>query len=708
MSYIAVFPIIERQILLFELPDCFWTMTYLVRTMELYSVFIRGNDSVPNPFARLPTTINTFNMEDCVLVDPTQGTAYKADLEPIASWPSLSTVGWKGNNFGGASLPSRLPPSGAPGNLRIVSCHLGGSIPSNFLDNWWPISIDLSDNELIGFIPDSLFANLTTSPSDLTLDLHANQLSGTLPPNLFHHDSLRPALFHVDLSQNQLSGSLPNGFLPQATYGASAFLNVSFNQLSGTIPAGFATTYFLTNLTSPNFQALSLFASNNNLTGSVPAFFGGDGDGENAPGLSPTDARFLFQLDLSHNQFTSISLGIIPNASWTMASAEYNIVPSILLNLNFNQIQGTIPSGFLDSNAPLLYAGLNHNQLSGSIPEHLLGELASTSNLAVSLGHNALSGTLPSNFFSSLTLSSLDFDISYNPGITGFIPSSLSHVMGSSSLPGSVYVNMSHCALSGTLPSLLLSPQLSEAVFNFESNNLVGSSSGVFNISSFISLGQLNDYQLSRFGLNLANNQFGGALELDGETVPDNLYYRDVALNVSYNRWSSINVGSSWGSVFSSFDISHNPSLKNASFSPSGLFSSGTLITLNASNTGLTGILPSMGRASSSLTQVDLSNNSLDFCGGTRTAWTNSLGSLVYCNLTFTNANLCPELYPSVCLFSPVPPSPPVAPTAPSSPSSTPGAPNTTPHRGPTGDVARNLVSSIWMAIALIAIASLM
>ncbi|XP_076891365.1 receptor-like protein EIX2 [Bidens hawaiensis] len=88
-------------------------------------------------------------------------------------------------------------------------------------------SLDLSDNQFSGSIPDELVRLLGLR----YLNLSHNDLTGTIP-NLFNHTGKLEAL---DLSVNHLEGSIPLS-LSQLT--ALDYLNVSYNNLVGGIPTG--------------------------------------------------------------------------------------------------------------------------------------------------------------------------------------------------------------------------------------------------------------------------------------------------------------------------------------------------------------------------------------------------------------------------------------------------------------------------------------
>ncbi|KAL8538246.1 hypothetical protein ACS0TY_000283 [Phlomoides rotata] len=97
-------------------------------------------------------------------------------------------------------------------------------------------TIDLSSNNFIGSIPDSL-SNLT---SLRLLNLSHNSIQGIIPPALGRMTNLE----QLDLSSNQLSGSIPQT-LTSLTFLVA--LNLSHNHLVGPIPLGNQFSTFLNN-----------------------------------------------------------------------------------------------------------------------------------------------------------------------------------------------------------------------------------------------------------------------------------------------------------------------------------------------------------------------------------------------------------------------------------------------------------------------------
>lgn len=102
------------------------------------------------------------------------------------------------------------------------------------------VNMDLSDNRLVGFIPEAI----TSLTRLVSLNLSHNHLSGSIPIQIGKMKSLES----LDFSMNQLSGLLPSNmsFLTSLSH-----LNLSYNNFSGPIPEG---NQFLT-LEDPSIYA---------------------------------------------------------------------------------------------------------------------------------------------------------------------------------------------------------------------------------------------------------------------------------------------------------------------------------------------------------------------------------------------------------------------------------------------------------------------
>jgi len=87
------------------------------------------------------------------------------------------------------------------------------------------IAIDISNNNLVGEIPESI----TSLVGLISLNLSRNNLTGFIPDNIGHLKNLES----LDLSRNHLHGRMPTSF---SNLNFLNYMNLSFNNLSGMIP----------------------------------------------------------------------------------------------------------------------------------------------------------------------------------------------------------------------------------------------------------------------------------------------------------------------------------------------------------------------------------------------------------------------------------------------------------------------------------------
>ena len=248
-------------------------------------------------------------------------------------------------------------------------------------------SIELQDNNLIGYLPSEL-GQLTKLER---LQLYANALTGSIPPELGQLTNLEILALYVNaltgpipselgqltnleilaLQANALTGPIPSelGQLTKLTD-----LSLGANRLTGSISSGLGQ---LTNL-----ERLALSA--NALTGSIPSELG-----------QLTKLRLLF---LDNNALT----GSIPSELGQLTNLTH-------LGLGANRLTGSIPSE-LGQLTKLIDLNLTYNQLTGPVPPEL-GQLTSLEKLE--LRENQLTGCIP-NTLRNLPLSDhfqyADFD----------------------------------------------------------------------------------------------------------------------------------------------------------------------------------------------------------------------------------------------------------------------------------------------------------
>jgi len=185
-------------------------------------------------------------------------------------------------------------------------------------------SLDLSDNDLAGPIPEAL----GQLDSLKILDLFYNRLTGPIPEALGNLNNLQT----LDLSSDRLTGPIPEtlGQLENLRT-----LSLTRNELTGSIPETLGQL--------ENLQELRLYS--NELTGPIPEALG--------------QLNNLKDLDLSWNELT----GPIPEALGNLNNLQE-------LRLYNNELTGSIPSALsqLDNLNTLFLSG---NELTGCIPSAL-------------------------------------------------------------------------------------------------------------------------------------------------------------------------------------------------------------------------------------------------------------------------------------------------------------------------------------------------
>ncbi|CAJ1946296.1 unnamed protein product [Cylindrotheca closterium] len=141
-------------------------------------------------------------------------------------------------------------PCDATGSFKFLvlrNIGLDGTIPSELALMTRLDTIVLSDNNIIGTIPEELGSGLTFLEN---FEIRSNQVQGTIPATLGQMEGL----IVLDLGNNQLTGQIPELPIKSQT------LKMNNNQLSGSIPAGISNLEDLINLD----------LSANALTGTVP------------------------------------------------------------------------------------------------------------------------------------------------------------------------------------------------------------------------------------------------------------------------------------------------------------------------------------------------------------------------------------------------------------------------------------------------------
>ncbi|KAF2316077.1 hypothetical protein GH714_040872 [Hevea brasiliensis] len=326
------------------------------------------------------------------------GNSYTGGLysSGVLKLPNVVRLDLSFNNFSGP-LPVEISQMPSLKYLILAYNRFNGSIPKEYGNLTGLQALDLSFNSLTGSIPTSL-GNLT---SLLWLMLANNSLTGEIPPELGNCSSL----MWLNLANNKLSGSIPAELVnigrdPTPTF-HSNLQNERIIAGSGEclamkrwIPADYPPFSFAyTILTRKSCR--SIWDRMLRGTGLFPVF---------AAGSTMRTLEISGYLQLSGNQLS----GKVPRDIGKMQSFS-------LLHLGYNKINGTLPPQI--GQLPLVVLNLSKNGFSGEIPNEI-GNIKGLQNL--DLSYNNFSGT----FTILNNLSELNkFNISYNPLISGVIPS---------------------------------------------------------------------------------------------------------------------------------------------------------------------------------------------------------------------------------------------------------------------------------------------
>ncbi|KAL9250594.1 Brassinosteroid LRR receptor kinase-like protein [Drosera capensis] len=309
--------------------------------------------------------------------------------------------------------------------LSISGANVSGSLVPVVTCSSSLVELDLSGNSISG--PFTGLGYFTACKSLSVLDLSGNLLdssAGKSTGGLGLGFSLR----HLDLSENGLAGDSVLPWLLSGGCSRLSYLSLRGNRISGNGNLSFSSCISLVHLD----------ISSNNFSGSVPSMrdcanlqyldvSGNKLDGFSGAGLGSCEV--LNYLNMSGNQF----FGLIPelpssNLSYLDLGSNgfQGEIPDSLaqaceglieLNISFNNVSGSIPSGF-GSCSNLQVFDVSYNNLSGVLPVDLFKNMVSLKRLM--LGFNNFVGVLSS---SVLGIQGLEvFDLSSN-NVSGAIPS---------------------------------------------------------------------------------------------------------------------------------------------------------------------------------------------------------------------------------------------------------------------------------------------
>ncbi|XP_042033690.1 receptor-like protein 9DC3 isoform X2 [Salvia splendens] len=280
-------------------------------------------------------------------------------------------------------------------SFRASNCSIRGIIPPEIGNLRHLEVLDLSKNQLTGFIP-------TTFPmgcSLQSLDLNANKLAGSLPQSLSNCQTLQV----LDIGNNRIQDIFPiwTGNLTDLRV-----LILRSNNFSGTISSH-------TSKASLPFPKLQVFDISYN------AFIG------NLPHEYLSNFKAMMDARENHRGERDLSRLYIDSLTITMTltvkgiDREYKRILKTLttIDMSSNRFSGSIPNSIGDLNS-LIYLNLSHNCLAGGIPASL-GNVTELESL--DLSSNRLEGKIPTELTKLRFLSGINLSMN---NLSGMIPQS--------------------------------------------------------------------------------------------------------------------------------------------------------------------------------------------------------------------------------------------------------------------------------------------
>ncbi|XP_057501087.1 cuscuta receptor 1-like isoform X2 [Actinidia eriantha] len=332
---------------------------------------------------------------------------FEGKLPNSLSTLPLSVLDVSNNHISG-KLPRWIGNMSSLRGIIMFSNHFEGPIPVEFCKLHYLDFLDLSDNNLSGFVPSCFNSSTITH-----VHLNQNNFSGPMR-NIFSHCS---SLVTMDLGENKFTGIIPSWI--GNLFGLSILI-LKFNHFEGEIPNQIC-----------QLKELSILdLSENNFSGLIPPCFS---DIPFKPSNLKSSAKGVWFRPYS------IMDPMYWRAKLHREFEEYNP-----LNTGTNQVE------FKTKHAYLAYRGIILANMSGIdlSCNHLIGEIpAGMGNLgelyALNFSHNNLTGSIPVMFSQLKQIESLD--LSYN-SLNGGIPPQLIE------LNNLEVFSVAHNNLSGAIP----------------------------------------------------------------------------------------------------------------------------------------------------------------------------------------------------------------------------------------------------------------
>ncbi|XP_073153524.1 probable LRR receptor-like serine/threonine-protein kinase At1g74360 [Henckelia pumila] len=315
----------------------------------------------------------------------------------ILNLPQIARLDLSFNNFSG-SLPLGISQMASLKLLILAYNQFTGNIPFEYGNLTGLQALDLSYNKLNGSIPPTL-GNLS---SLLWLMLANNSLTGEIPQEIGNCGSL----LWLNLANNQLSGRIPSQLTRIGMNVTPTFL---FNrQNDDQIAAGSGECLAMKRWIPADYPPFSFvynLLTSKNCRNLWDKLLKGDGLFSIClPGSKIRANQISGYVQISGNQLS----GGIPVEIGNMVNFS-------VLNLGSNQFNGKLPSEI--EHLSLVVLNVSRNAFSGEIPWQI-GNINCLQNL--DLSYNNFSGVFPASFSNWSDLN--QFNLSYNPHITGVIP----------------------------------------------------------------------------------------------------------------------------------------------------------------------------------------------------------------------------------------------------------------------------------------------
>ncbi|KAF7053036.1 hypothetical protein CFC21_061035 [Triticum aestivum] len=470
-------------------------------------------------------------------------------------------------------------------NLYLSNNTLQGRIPS--LANCSNLkALLLGRNQLVGQIPADL-------PSYLqVLQLSINNLTGIIPASLANTTSLN----QFNVAFNNIEGNIPNEI---AKLPALHILNAGSNQLTGRFQQAILNlSTLVTLILGPNHLSGEVPSNIGNSLPSLQQFALADNFFDEKIPSSLINASQIHIFDISKNNFTGLVLRSIGKLSeltklnlefnklqardkqdWEFMNSLTNCTKLNAFSVEWNHLEGHIPSSLSNLSIQLQHLYLGRNQLEGDFPSGI----ANLPNLIVlGMNSNQFTGAIPQWLG---TLKNLQILALADNIFTGFIPSSLSN------LSQLAYLLLESNQFVGNIPPSFGKLQ-NLAILNMSSNNLHGLvPKEIFRIPP------LREIYLSF-------NNFDGQLPTDIGNAK-----QLTNLELSSNRLSG-DISSTLGECASLQDIKLDWNVFSGSI-PTSLRKISSLKILSVSHNNITGSIPVFLGNLQYLEQLDLSFNHL-------------------------------------------------------------------------------------------------